>query len=59
IKLFCNSHYHCEFQFIEDVWSVINGKVVHSSSHLNLLFIRNTLLNAFKKKITLKVIVRL
>ncbi|CAG8735941.1 4636_t:CDS:2 [Rhizophagus irregularis] len=51
--------YHCELQPIEGVWSVVKGEVVRSGPHPNLLSIRNTLLNAFKEKISSKVIVGL
>ncbi|CAB4413177.1 unnamed protein product [Rhizophagus irregularis] len=42
--------YHCELQPIEGIWSVVKGEVAHSGPHPNLLSVRNTLLNAFKKK---------
>ncbi|EXX70049.1 hypothetical protein H257_06683 [Rhizophagus irregularis DAOM 181602=DAOM 197198] len=51
--------YHCELQPIEVVWSVVKGEVARSSPHPNLLSVRNTLLNAFKEKISSKVIVGL
>ncbi|CAB5395250.1 unnamed protein product [Rhizophagus irregularis] len=49
--------YHCELQPIEGIWSVVKGEVAHSGPHPNLLSVRNTLLNAFKKKITSQVII--
>ncbi|CAB4383076.1 unnamed protein product [Rhizophagus irregularis] len=49
--------YHCELQPIEGIWSVVKGEVAHSGLHPNLLSVRNTLLNAFKKKITSQVII--
>jgi len=51
--------YHCELQPIEGVWSVVKGEVARSGLHPNLLSVRNTLLNAFKEKISSKVIVGL
>ncbi|GBC06068.1 hypothetical protein RclHR1_06600002 [Rhizophagus clarus] len=51
--------YHCELQPIEGVWSVAKGEVARSGPHPNLLSVRNTLLNAFKEKISSKVIVGL
>ena len=51
--------YHCELQPIEGVWSVVKDEVAHLSPHPNLLSVRNTLLNAFKEKISSKVIVGL
>jgi len=51
--------YHCELQPIEGVWSVVKGEVARSGPHPNLLSVRNTLLNAFKEKISSKVIVGL
>ncbi|PKY31663.1 hypothetical protein RhiirB3_419668 [Rhizophagus irregularis] len=49
--------YHCELQPIEGIWSVVKGEVAHSGPHPNLLSVQNTLLNAFKKKITSQVII--
>jgi hypothetical protein len=51
--------YHCELQPIEGVWAVVKGEVACSSPHSNLLSVRNTLLDAFKKKITSQVIIGL
>ncbi|CAB4423131.1 unnamed protein product [Rhizophagus irregularis] len=51
--------YHCELQPIEGVWSVVKGEVACSDPHPNLLSVRNTLLKAFKEKISSKVIVGL
>lgn len=51
--------YHCELQPIEGVWSVVKGEVARSSPHPNLLSVRNALLNAFKEKISSKIIVGL
>ena len=51
--------YHCELQPIEGVWAVVKGEVARSGPHPNLLSVRNTLLDAFKKKITSQVIVGL
>uniref|UniRef100_U9UV59 Tc1-like transposase DDE domain-containing protein n=1 Tax=Rhizophagus irregularis (strain DAOM 181602 / DAOM 197198 / MUCL 43194) TaxID=747089 RepID=U9UV59_RHIID len=51
--------YHCELQPIEGVWAVVKGEVARSGSHPNLLSIRNTLLDAFKKKVTSQVIIGL
>ena len=41
------------------LWRIKLHKVAWSDSHLNLLSVRNTLLNAFKEKISSKVIVGL
>jgi len=35
----------------------VKDEVAHSGSHPNLLSVRNTLLNAFKEKVSSKVIV--
>ncbi|CAB4397703.1 unnamed protein product [Rhizophagus irregularis] len=43
---------------IEGVW-VVKGEVARSGPHPNLLSIRNTLLDAFKKKVTSQVIIGL
>ncbi|GES77743.1 hypothetical protein H257_11777 [Rhizophagus clarus] len=51
--------YHCELQPIEGVWAVVKGEVARSSPHPNLLSVRNTLLEAFKRKITSQVILGL
>jgi transposase len=51
--------YHCELQPIEGVWAVVKGEVARSAPHSNLLSVRNTLLEAFKKKITSQVILGL
>ncbi|GET02903.1 hypothetical protein H257_11777 [Rhizophagus clarus] len=51
--------YHCELQPIEGVWVVVKGEVACSSPHPNLLSVRNTLLEAFKRKITSQVILGL
>ena len=51
--------YHCELQPIEGIWSVVKGEVAWSGLHPNLLSVRNILLNAFKEKLSSKVIVRL
>ncbi|PKY48010.1 hypothetical protein RhiirA4_463452 [Rhizophagus irregularis] len=51
--------YHCKLQPIEGVWSVVKGEVARSGPHPNLLSVKNTLLNAFKEKISSKVIVGL
>ena len=51
--------YHCELQPIEGVWAVVKGEVARSGPHTNLLSVRNTLLDAFKKKITSQVIIGL
>ncbi|EXX65837.1 hypothetical protein RirG_129490 [Rhizophagus irregularis DAOM 197198w] len=51
--------YHCDPQPIEGVWAVVKGEVARSGSHPNLLSIRNTLLDAFKKKVTSQVIIGL
>ncbi|PKK61693.1 hypothetical protein RhiirC2_791426 [Rhizophagus irregularis] len=50
--------YHCKLQPIEGVW-VVKGEVARSGPHPNLLSIRNTLLDAFKKKVTSQVIIGL
>src|SRR5437763_9046250 len=51
--------YHCELHPIEGVWAVVKGEVARSGPHTNLLSVRNTLLDAFKKKITSQVIIGL
>jgi len=43
--------YHCELQPIEGVWAVVKGEVARSGPHPSLLSVRNTLLDAFKKKL--------
>ncbi|GES95996.1 hypothetical protein H257_11777 [Rhizophagus clarus] len=58
-QIFYTPPYHCELQPIEGVWAVAKGEVASLGPHPNLLFIRNTLLNAFKKKIDSKVIIGL
>lgn len=49
--------YHCELQPIEGVWAIVKGEVARSGPHPNLLSVRNTLLDAFKKKINPQVII--
>ncbi|GBB86558.1 hypothetical protein RclHR1_12990007 [Rhizophagus clarus] len=51
--------YHCELQPIEGIWVVVKGEVARSESHPNLLSVRNTFLNAFKKKINPQIIIGL
>jgi hypothetical protein len=36
-------------QPIEGIWAVVKGEVARSEPHSNLLSVRNTLLEAFKK----------
>jgi len=57
-NLFYTSPYHCELQPIKGVWSTVKGEVVRSSSHPNLLTIRDKLLHTFNEKVITKVIVR-
>ena len=45
------SPYHCELQPIEGVWAVVKGEVARLGPYTNLLSVRNTLLDAFKKKL--------
>ena len=58
-KLSFTPPYHCELQPIEGVWAVVKSEVARSAPHPNLLSVRNTLLEAFKKKITSQVIIGL
>jgi hypothetical protein len=51
VRLLFWSPYHCELQLIEGVWAVVKGEVARSGPHPNLLSVRNTLLDAFKKKL--------
>ncbi|CAB4413551.1 unnamed protein product [Rhizophagus irregularis] len=59
LKVSFTPPYHCELQPIEGVWAVVKGEVARSGSHPNLLSVRNTLLDAFKKKVTSQVIIGL
>ena len=53
-RVFYTPPYHYELQPIEGIWVVVKGEVARLGPHPNLLSVRNTLLDAFKKNLTPK-----